>query len=73
LHYPGRKADHTGTGGKTQLLDFAHVLLSGQSGTDWSSSMTRLWNMRVDGTETVLDLYCGVGTIGLYCASQAKK
>lgn len=25
------------------------------------------------GTETVLDLYCGVGTIGLYCASQAKK
>lgn len=25
------------------------------------------------GRETVLDLYCGVGTIGLYCASQAKK
>lgn len=25
------------------------------------------------GKETVLDLYCGVGTIGLYCASQAKK
>lgn len=25
------------------------------------------------GTETVLDLYCGVGTIGLYCASLAKK
>jgi 23S rRNA (uracil1939-C5)-methyltransferase len=25
------------------------------------------------GTETVLDLYCGVGTIGLYCASKAKK
>lgn len=25
------------------------------------------------GSETVLDLYCGVGTIGLYCASQAKK
>ena len=25
------------------------------------------------GEETVLDLYCGVGTIGLYCASQAKK
>lgn len=25
------------------------------------------------GAETVLDLYCGVGTIGLYCASQAKK
>jgi len=25
------------------------------------------------GEETVLDLYCGVGTIGLYCAIQAKK
>ncbi len=25
------------------------------------------------GDETVLDLYCGVGTIGLYCASNAKK
>lgn len=25
------------------------------------------------GNETVLDLYCGIGTIGLYCAFQAKK
>ena len=25
------------------------------------------------GEETVLDLYCGVGAIGLYCASKAKK
>lgn len=25
------------------------------------------------GKETVLDLYCGVGTMGLYCASNAKK
>ncbi|HWQ77771.1 MAG TPA: 23S rRNA (uracil(1939)-C(5))-methyltransferase RlmD [Anaerovoracaceae bacterium] len=25
------------------------------------------------GQETVLDLYCGIGTIGLYCAFQAKK
>ena len=25
------------------------------------------------GEETVLDLYCGVGTIGLYCSSKAKK
>lgn len=25
------------------------------------------------GTETVLDLYCGVGTIGLYCAGQAGQ
>lgn len=25
------------------------------------------------GAETVLDLYCGVGAIGLYCASRAKK
>ncbi len=25
------------------------------------------------GDETVLDLYCGVGTIGLYCATQAKR
>jgi len=25
------------------------------------------------GEETVLDLYCGVGTIGLYCASKAKR
>jgi 23S rRNA (uracil1939-C5)-methyltransferase len=25
------------------------------------------------GTETVLDLYCGVGTIGLYCASKAQR
>ncbi len=25
------------------------------------------------GKETVLDLYCGVGSIGLYCAGQAKE
>lgn len=25
------------------------------------------------GEETVFDLYCGVGTIGLFCASKAKK
>ncbi len=25
------------------------------------------------GEETILDLYCGVGTIGLYCASKAKR
>ena len=25
------------------------------------------------GKETVLDLYCGVGTIGLFCASEAKR
>jgi len=25
------------------------------------------------GEETLLDLYCGVGTIGLYCASKAKR
>jgi len=25
------------------------------------------------GKETVLDVYCGVGTIGLWCASRAKK
>ena len=25
------------------------------------------------GTETVLDLYCGIGTIGLYCAKDAGK
>lgn len=25
------------------------------------------------GNETVLDLYCGVGSIGLYCASQASQ
>ena len=25
------------------------------------------------GEETVLDLYCGVGAIGLYCAAEAKK
>ena len=29
--------------------------------------------MALTGTETVLDLYCGVGTIGLFCASKAKK
>lgn len=28
---------------------------------------------RLTGKETVLDLYCGVGTIGLYCAFYAKK
>jgi 23S rRNA (uracil1939-C5)-methyltransferase len=27
----------------------------------------------LNGSETVLDLYCGVGTIGLYCAAKAKK
>ena len=28
---------------------------------------------QLTGDETVLDLYCGVGTIGLYCAGKAKK
>lgn len=40
--------------------------------------MKRLYNTarsyaNLTGEETVLDLYCGVGTIGLYCASKAKK
>lgn len=29
--------------------------------------------MPLTGTETILDLYCGAGTIGLYLASKAKK
>jgi 23S rRNA (uracil1939-C5)-methyltransferase len=29
--------------------------------------------MELNGTETILDLYCGAGTIGLYLASQAKE
>lgn len=29
--------------------------------------------MELKGTETILDLYCGAGTIGLYLASQAKQ
>ena len=28
--------------------------------------------MQLDGRETILDLYCGAGTIGLYLASQAR-
>jgi len=30
-------------------------------------------NLQLAGDETVLDLYCGAGTIGLYLASQAGK
>lgn len=38
--------------------------------------MEQLYNKALEyaaltGTETVLDLYCGVGTIGLYCANDA--
>jgi 23S rRNA (uracil1939-C5)-methyltransferase len=29
--------------------------------------------MQLQGTETVFDLYCGAGTIGLYLASEAKE
>lgn len=40
--------------------------------------MKKLYDKAVEyadltGEETVLDLYCGVGTIGLYCASKAKQ
>jgi len=40
--------------------------------------MKRLYNVVVEygalqGKETVLDLYSGVGTIGLYCAAKARK
>ncbi|WP_027399772.1 23S rRNA (uracil(1939)-C(5))-methyltransferase RlmD [Anaerovorax odorimutans] len=40
--------------------------------------MVKLYDKVLDyaeltGKETVLDLYCGVGTIGLYCASKANK
>lgn len=28
---------------------------------------------QLKGTENILDLYCGVGTIGLYCANEMKK
>ena len=40
--------------------------------------MQRLYDKVVEfadlsGVETVLDLYCGVGTIGLYCAGRAKR
>jgi len=30
-------------------------------------------NLRLTGAETVLDLYCGAGTIGLYVAAQAGQ
>lgn len=29
--------------------------------------------MALTGTETILDLYCGAGTIGLYLAQNARK
>lgn len=40
--------------------------------------MEKLYDQAVEyaaltGTETVLDLYCGVGTIGLYCAKDAGQ
>jgi 23S rRNA (uracil1939-C5)-methyltransferase len=40
--------------------------------------MLRLYDKALEyagltGAETLLDLYCGVGSIGLYCASRAKK
>ncbi len=40
--------------------------------------MKRLYDLVLEyggftGQETVVDLYCGVGTIGLYCASKAKR
>ena len=28
---------------------------------------------RLDGTQRLLDLYCGTGTIGIYCSSEAKS
>ena len=42
------------------------------------TQMERLYEKALDyacltGTETVLDLYCGVGTIGLLASSKAKK
>jgi 23S rRNA (uracil1939-C5)-methyltransferase len=42
------------------------------------SQMVKLYDKALEyagltGEETVLDLYCGVGTIGLYCAAKAKK
>ncbi len=43
-----------------------------------SPQTERLYNAALDmaelcGTETVLDLYCGIGTISLFAASRAKK
>ncbi len=40
--------------------------------------MIRLYDKALEyaaltGTETVFDLYCGIGTIGLYCADKAQK
>jgi 23S rRNA (uracil1939-C5)-methyltransferase len=42
------------------------------------SQMLRLYGRALEyagltGGETLFDLYCGVGSIGLYCASRAKK
>jgi 23S rRNA (uracil1939-C5)-methyltransferase len=42
------------------------------------AQMLRLYDKALEytgltGAETLLDLYCGVGSIGLYCASRAKK
>lgn len=68
--------------GKSSILDGIGDLsfeISPQSFYQVNPAQTKvLYDQVVDyaaltGEETVLDLYCGVGTIGLYCAAQAKR
>lgn len=68
--------------GKSSILDGIGDLefeISPQSFYQVNPVQTKvLYDQVVDyaaltGEETVIDLYCGVGTIGIYCASQAKR
>lgn len=68
--------------GKSTILEQAGKLSFEISPTSFYQvnpvQMVKLYDKALEyagltGGETLLDLYCGVGTIGLYCATHAKK
>ena len=52
---------------------FSQILLSGESGTDRGSLQGKHWACRTHRQETVVDAYCGTGTIGMIASDKAGK
>lgn len=51
---------------------FADFILSGKSAADGKTLPESHFLCQTDGKETVIDAYCGTGTIGLIASSRAK-
>ena len=59
--------------GRHPVRDLGAFVLSGESGADGGAVPEGGGICRADGAETVIDAYCGIGTISLFLARRAGK